>query len=247
MTPLESATIALGGLAIRLLACEGRYPHHRLAALFPEGRSEPLRPRRWRGHGVRTAVSFLPALVLALLLGPLLGLVAGIPPACAVWWWLYRRGTRDSRVDRSRAAVGLPIAIDLMVAGMRAGGTMTGVLSAVTPAVGGPLGRELGGVADRLRLGADPAAAWGGLHGPPELVAVGRALARAGETGAPVADILERQAAEVRRRTRTRAYADTQRLGVLVVAPLGLCFLPAFVLIGVVPLAAGLLSGLELP
>jgi hypothetical protein len=41
-----------------------------------------------------------------------------------------------------------------------------------------------------------------------------------------------------------RAVARSQRVGVLVVAPLGLCFLPAFVLIGVVPLAAGLVGGL---
>ena len=36
------------------------------------------------------------------------------------------------------------------------------------------------------------------------------------------------------------AEARAQRAGVLIAAPLGLCFLPAFVLVGIVPLVATL-------
>ncbi|MFD0804371.1 type II secretion system F family protein, partial [Streptomonospora algeriensis] len=111
----------------------------------------------------------------------------------------------------------------------------------------GPLGRSLGGVAEQLRLGADPRAAWRSAADTEEFAAIGRALARTSESGAPVATVLERHAAELRDTARVRALTRTQRLGVLSAAPLGVCFLPAFVLIGVVPLAAGLVSGLALP
>lgn len=247
MSLVEAATVAVGAIAIRLLAGEGRFARRRLAAVLPGPETRLRTPRRWLGHLARASIVCLLVLSLTLLLDAVTGLVTGALLVCALCWRRYRRGGRGARTTGSCPAAGLPIAVDLLAAGVRAGGTMSGVLSAITPALGGSLGEALGGVADRLRLGADPAAAWRDPHAPAELTAVGRALARASESGAPVADILERQASEARQRERTRAYAATQRLGVLVVAPLGLCFLPAFVLIGIVPLAAGLISGLKLP
>lgn len=238
------ATVALGTIAVRLLLHDGSFARRRLAALLPRSVPRAGKHHRWRGRLARASICFLPALTLALLLGPVTGLVTGGALGGVLYWRMSRRG---GRTTGGRAAAGLPIAVDLMAAGVRAGGTVSGVLAAITPALGGPLGEALGGVAERVRLGAEPAAAWRGPHAPAELAAVGRAITRASETGAPVADILERQATEARQRERTRAYAATQRLGVLVVVPLGLCFLPAFVLIGIVPLAAGLISGLDLP
>ena len=67
-----------------------------------------------------------------------------------------------------------------------------------------------------------------------------RALARACDGGAPVATAVSRLAAEVRAEGRSAAEQAARRVGVLAVAPLGLCFLPAFVLLGVVPVVLGL-------
>ncbi len=67
-----------------------------------------------------------------------------------------------------------------------------------------------------------------------------RALVRAGEGGAPVAVAVARLAAEARAEDRARAEQAARRAGVLAVAPLGACFLPAFVLLGVVPVVVGL-------
>ena len=47
-------------------------------------------------------------------------------------------------------------------------------------------------------------------------------------------------AADVRAEYRSAAEQAARRVGVLAVAPLGLCFLPAFVLLGVVPVVVGL-------
>ncbi|MDA8370192.1 MAG: type II secretion system F family protein [Nocardiopsaceae bacterium] len=247
MAPLEIAVIVLGTVAVRLLSGTDRScARRRLAALRPAPARTPRLPGLLSRQALHWSVPFVPALTLTLIVGPFAGFAAGVPIGCALWWGLRRADTPNSRLGRAGAAAGLPIAIDLLVAGLRAGGSMTEVLTAVTDAVSGPIGRPLGEVAEQLRLGADPAAAWRGVDGPPELTAVGRALARAADSGAPIADILERQAAEIRGASRNAALARSQRLGVLVVAPLGLCFLPAFVLIGIVPLAAGLVSGLAL-
>jgi hypothetical protein len=51
---------------------------------------------------------------------------------------------------------------------------------------------------------------------------------------------VSRLAAEVRAERRSAAEQAARRVGVLAVAPLGLCFLPAFLLLGVVPVVVGL-------
>lgn len=73
-------------------------------------------------------------------------------------------------------------------------------------------------------------------------------LARAAEGGAPVANTVARIAASARAEAGAEASRVARRAGVMAVGPLGLCFLPAFVVLGVVPaivgLAEPLLSGL---
>ncbi|GAA4919442.1 type II secretion system F family protein [Streptomonospora salina] len=248
---VDIAVVALGTAAVLLLGGESA----RARAVRRLDRLRPARPPRRQAAraGLRHVlimwgVPLAPAATLLFLAGPLAAALLGLPIAAA----LRRRpahgdGTARSRAERARALAGLPVAIDLLVAGLRAGGVLEDVLAAVAAAVGGVLGRSLGGVAEQLRLGADPRAAWRSAAETEEFAAVGRVLARASESGAPVAALLERHAAELRDTARVRALGRTQRLGVLSAAPLGVCFLPAFVLIGVVPLAAGLVSGLTLP
>lgn len=68
-------------------------------------------------------------------------------------------------------------------------------------------------------------------------------LAFAARAGVPVASLLR---AEARRHRRTALAAVLRRaaeLGTRLLAPLALCFLPGFVLLGVVPLVIGILRG----
>ncbi|MEE2039773.1 type II secretion system F family protein [Nocardiopsis sp. CT-R113] len=174
----------------------------------------------------------------ATLFGPVGGVLA-VGGCTALWVRARRAGHRPERLP---VTSDLPVVIGLLSSGIRAGATLPVCLTAVSGAARGRLGDELGAVADQLRLGADPVSAWRRSALPAPLAAVGRDLARAADTGAPVADLLDRHATDLRRTLHTRATARVERLGVLVVAPLGLCFLPAFVLIGIVPMAAELLS-----
>ncbi|KIH99023.1 hypothetical protein LP52_10165 [Streptomonospora alba] len=248
---LEIAVVALGTAAVLMLRGESArvLALRRLARLRAAERPRPPAvPAGLRRALVLWGVPCAPVATLLFVAGPAAAVLVGLPIAAALRRRLARADRpAESRADRARTLAGLPVAIDLLVAGLRAGGVLEDVLGTVAAAVGGPLGRSLGGVAEQLRLGADPRSAWRSAADTEELAAIGRALARAGESGAPVAAILERHAAELRDTARVRALTRTQRLGVLSAAPLGVCFLPAFVLIGVVPLAAGLVSGLTLP
>ena len=88
------------------------------------------------------------------------------------------------------------------------------------------------------RLGAEPRRAWADVPG--ELAGLGRVLVRAGESGAAVVPALRTLAADSRTAARGDADAAVRRAGVWVLAPLGVCFLPAFLCLGVVPLILGI-------
>lgn len=65
---------------------------------------------------------------------------------------------------------------------------------------------------------------------------VERVLALAREAGVPAASLLRSEAALERRDSRSRSSRQAAQLGVRLMLPLGLCVLPAFLLLGVAPL-----------
>lgn len=182
-----------------------------------------------------------------LALGGVAGAVAGPVAAVTVWRLLRRREPPQERRRRERMAADLPFAVDLLAACLRAGRPVDGALDATAQAVGGPLGDHLAEVSGRLRLGAAPAAAWAVPSDVPAVAALGRHMVRSTGSGAPVTDALTRLADDVRRQARAASAAAARRVGVLAVAPLGLCFLPAFVLLGIVPAVAGLAGSVLAP
>ena len=95
-----------------------------------------------------------------------------------------------------------------------------------------------------MRLGADPVHAWAVLDDEPGCAALARAVRRATESGGPLAQTLDHLATDVRQQRRWSADEHARAIETRSVVPLGLCFLPAFVLIGIVPTIAGSLSSL---
>ncbi|MFD9703121.1 type II secretion system F family protein [Lentzea sp. NPDC059081] len=122
---------------------------------------------------------------------------------------------------------------DLLAACLKAGLPVPTAIQAV--GIG-----ELGQVAELLRLGADPVTAWASALEHPATAPLARAARRTARSGAALAG----QAAELACRTRSEAMndaeAEAQRASVAVAAPLALCFLPAFLCLGVVPVVLGL-------
>ncbi|PZU48714.1 MAG: pilus assembly protein TadB [Microbacterium sp.] len=68
-------------------------------------------------------------------------------------------------------------------------------------------------------------------------------LALAQRAGAPAVELLRAEAAESRRRARTDGRLRAARLGARLLLPMGLCTLPAFLLIGVAPMLLSVMTG----
>jgi Flp pilus assembly protein TadB len=217
---------------------------------------------RIRGPGpsargvVATAVSRVPshrlaaglaALAVAVVLDGAVGVVAGVGAGLVLDRWLPGLEPRSVRVRRERITADIPVAADLLAACLLAGSPPVDAVDAVSDAVGGPLGDELRRVVALLRLGGDPVRSWLALESEPALAGMGRSFARAAEGGTTLADAVVRVADEQRAARRYAASAAARRVGVWATAPLGLCFLPAFILVGVVPVVAGLAGSLFVP
>ncbi|WP_344444882.1 type II secretion system F family protein [Kitasatospora nipponensis] len=143
--------------------------------------------------------------------------------------------------ERSLLLAQLPLTADLLAACLGSCGSPEQAARAVARTVGDPMRARLTAVAAELALGAPPAACWGRLgEDCPALDPLARCLVRTTVSGAPPALPLAALAAAQRGAAARAAHARVRRAGVLATAPLGLCFLPAFVLIGVVPVVTGL-------
>jgi Flp pilus assembly protein TadB len=129
--------------------------------------------------------------------------------------------------------------VDLLAVTLASGASPSAALSAVAEAVEGPIAEDLRAAEHSLRLGQDPARVWRQVARQPGLAALGRSMARAVETGASVRDSLHRLAEDLDASGRLESESRARAVGVRAAAPLGLCLLPAFILLGVVPLVAG--------
>jgi pilus assembly protein TadC len=174
------------------------------------------------------------------------GLLAGALVAAGTWVVIGRAEPAHVRVRRAAVRRDLPYVVALLAATLRSGASPVDGVAQVCAALPGPATERLSGVAARLALGLDPAEVWSALADDPQLAGLGRTLARAHATGAPVVAAVERHAEELARSTRADTEEQARAVGVRAAVPLGLCLLPAFVLVGIVPLVAALLSGLQL-
>jgi Flp pilus assembly protein TadB len=174
--------------------------------------------------------------------GPAAGVVAGV----VCWVAIGRAEPADVRRRRDAVRRDLPHVVELFGATLRAGSAPAEGIALVCAALPGAAGDRLAGVASRLALGLDPVEVWSSLADDPQLGRLGRTLSRAHATGAPVVASVERLADDLGRAARAETEERARAVGVKAALPLGLCLLPAFVLIGIVPLVVALLATLEL-
>jgi hypothetical protein len=224
----------------------------RLGAVLPRTTTAP---RRYEARLRDAARRWLPLAGAAAgtwaLIGGVGGLLAGLLVGAALRWWRLRRGgtgsgarAGDTAYDAVLAARQLPLAADLLAACIAAGATPVTAARAVGEALAGPVGERLATGAAEVRLGGEPAAAWRGLAELPGAGPLARLLERAGDSGAPAAVPVARLAAEARAERGRAATARARRAGVLITLPVGLFFLPAFLMVGVLPVVIGLAGGL---
>jgi len=144
----------------------------------------------------------------------------------------------DGAIRRAVPVAEVAGVIDLLALTLRGGAGLVEAMEAVAVRVGGPLGLHLQTVAAARRWGVEDATAWASI--PSAWRPAARALRMAATAGVPPADVLARAAEEVRRAEQQRLEVATATLGVRIVLPLGLVFLPAFVLTTVVPIVLAL-------
>ncbi|GEA86471.1 type II secretion system F family protein [Cellulomonas cellasea] len=151
---------------------------------------------------------------------------------------------RDAEDDALGAGGGVDVVLvlDLLEVAVASGAALPRAVQAVGAAVGGDDGAALTAAARALVLGAGWSAAWAGA--PSRLAPVAECLADSWTSGAAPGPRLRAAADEVNRDRRRTAREAAGRLGVRLVLPLGLCLLPAFVLLGLVPVVLSLAGGL---
>ncbi|MDQ0078291.1 type II secretion system F family protein [Arthrobacter oryzae] len=132
--------------------------------------------------------------------------------------------------------------LELIGAMLDAGSGIGRALELVADSASPEYHRSLRPVVSALAIGADWDTAWRSSEArTPELLILRQALGFAALTGAPSSAILYAQAARLRRERFRAAEKRAAALGVRLVVPLGLCSLPAFVCLGVVPVLLAML------
>jgi tight adherence protein C len=219
-----------------------------------QGRRRGRHPRSLAARAGVAAGVLLGALVATSITGllPRAAAVSGLLPvvlvAAAAWpaigWAAGRRAAARRLAIRRDAA---PAVLDLLGAALLAGLNPHKAVLRVAERAPDVLHQDLGMAAAVLRLGGTPAAALRAAadrSGLDELRAAAAALEAAERWGAPPAEALAARAEALRSRARLRAEAEAGRAAVRLAFPLVLCFLPAFVLLTVVPTVAGSLRAL---
>jgi len=159
------------------------------------------------------------------------------------WRGQPTRGRRRPRADSPRLAA----TWDLLAACLRAGLPVPTAIRAVVEDLPGPEAEALTSTAGLLALGADPVEAWAPAYACPGTAELAKAARRTARPGSALAEVADEMANGIRSLLADRAEARAQRAGVLIAGPLGLCFLPAFLCLGVVPVVLGLAVGLTIP
>jgi pilus assembly protein TadC len=159
----------------------------------------------------------------------------------------HRAGLAPPRAATVRAAaptdpLAVASALDVFAACLSSGMAVASAAAATAPSAPHPLAVALGRAAELLALGADAATAWSSV-GPASdrhVEALTRLARRSAASGAALAQGVSELADQSRQDAADTARAAGERASVLIAGPLGLCYLPAFLCLGVVPVVMGL-------
>lgn len=192
---------------------------------------------------ITRAVAVLSGLTVAWVVGSLIGMVCGVGVAAVADRGLRKLEPAAARRYREQRRAALPIALDLLAVCLRTGMPLVGAAETVAAALPGPLATDLATAAALQRLGAPAPSAWADYTSDEALGPLARAVTRSAESGSQLADSLERLAQDLRAELAHAGEARVRRAGVVAIAPLGLCFLPAFICLGVAPVVLSLATG----
>jgi len=146
--------------------------------------------------------------------------------------WVEPQSTRRRR---QRLIMEVPQALELMAACLGAGLPARTACAAVVQTFDGPVADDLGQVLALLELGVGDVVAWEALRDHPQLGLAAADLARSVESGTSMVEGLRHHAAAAREARRSELQVRARAVGVRSVLPLMTCFIPSFMLLGIVP------------
>lgn len=174
-----------------------------------------------------------------------LGGLAAAGLAYAVWTVAARAEPPGVRRRREEVRRGLPHVTRLLAIALAGGQAVPSALAQVAAALPGPASEELAVARSRLAIGVPAQRVWEELAMVPGLEVLGRVFARAEVSGAPVAEVVSRLADELAAEARAGVEDRARSVGIKAAVPLGLCLLPSFLLIGIVPVVAAAVAALR--
>jgi pilus assembly protein TadC len=142
---------------------------------------------------------------------------------------------RSASRRREQLIMEAPQALELMAACLAAGLPARTACAAVVRTFDGPVAEDLGQVLASLELGAGDVLAWRALRDHPQLGLAAADLARSVESGTSMVEGLRHHAAAAREARRSGLQVRARAVGVRSVLPLMMCFIPSFMLLGIVP------------
>lgn len=267
---VADAAFGSGRIALALLALAAALA---LVPEVPRRTAPPHQPAvvldaRIRALGVPVGVFLLGALVAPDLWWAALLLAVGLAVAVSAGRGRWPvRGSPRKRAERRRWLI---VHAELLAACLDSGLAIATALRAVGDVLGdqaatGPPGRTgrdhpastgaggeadaltaLDSVAAMLALGADTDTAWRAVDADRDLAPLAAAARRSSAGGTTLADAVREHAAQLREEARQESARSAGRAGVLMTAPLGVCFLPAFLCLGLAPVVLGLLGQLTI-
>jgi hypothetical protein len=237
--PVSSGqVVALALLATAMLVSGPRHGRHRLRALqappaAPATESPPVRPA-WVAVGA-AAAGALGWAAAGATAGLLLAAAAAGAGVLAT-----RRGGRPGGALAREPDTDLAAGWELLAVCLEAGLPVALAVTAAAEPLRGVVGARLRRTAGLLELGADATDAWLAAEQLPALATFARAAGRSAGTGSALAQVARAEAERLRAGLLDTAQAKAQRAAVLITAPLGVCFLPAFLVLGIAPVVVGL-------
>jgi pilus assembly protein TadC len=236
--PLGSVAAAVL-LAAALLVAGGRPGRERLRTLHgpPPRAVDPATAPPLRASWVAVGAAAAGALGWAVA-GVAAGLVLAGAAAAAGAVAVRRRAADAGPAPEQDAD--LAAGWELLAVCLEAGLPVAVAVSAAAESLRGSVGSRLRRVSGLLELGADPAGAWLTAEDVPALAPFARAAGRSAGTGSALAQVARAEGVRIRAELLDSAQARAQRAAVLITGPLGLCFLPAFLVLGIAPVVVGL-------
>ncbi len=193
---------------------------------------------------MRLIAASLTAFGVMMIVTSSIGVLLGIATGVVAYRFLGNLESRTER-ERARAIVSqMPMVCDLLAATLASGASITSAVLAVSEAVGPPASRTLMGVERAIQLGTPASLAWSAAEAEPAFDRIALAFRRSHESGAPIAELLTGVASDERREKRRVIEVAARGAGVRAVMPLAACYLPAFILLGVVPVVASMATSM---